>query len=54
MKEATTDPCVKKMSVPIKTIVIVNNANYYFFILNCLYQKLQKQKNVKIDEIGQF
>ena len=30
MKGATTDPCVKIMSAPMRTIVIIKGANQYF------------------------
>ena len=30
MKGAITDPCVKTISVPIKTMVIISGANQYF------------------------
>ena len=32
MKGATTDPCVNTINVPIKTIVMINGANQYFFL----------------------
>ena len=31
MKGATTDPWVKIISAPMRTIVIINGANQYFF-----------------------
>ncbi len=32
MKGATTEPWVKTSKAPIKTIVIINGANQYFFL----------------------
>ena len=49
MKGATIDPCVKTISVPIKTIVIINGANQYFFlILKKSHISLAKSKRVSI------
>ena len=46
MKGATTDPCVKTIRVPMRTIVIIKGANQYFFrTLRKSHMSLTRSRN---------